>query len=373
MEFRRSGQRDDRRRRLFAEELGPARGAWRGNSASDGAAEGRRNYGDGAFLRKQPRVIDLIPRKLGKLAIWAAAGVAVILGLEVLHIWATSESLSSLTTDGRIATFDLDSEGSLAVWFSSMLLAVAALVAVLVYSVRRHKRDDYQGNYRIWLWAAMCWLILSLDECASLHEGFKEMMAWMTGTRLLGDGSLWWIAPYVFLLGAVGSRLLMDMRHCRLSSSAFVVTAGCFALAVITQLGWILPTEDRRAVMLEEGCEMFGDLSLLLAMVLHARYVLLDAEGLLPRRAARSEFPPLDEDIEEEHEAEPSDVIDEWIKVEAAHASPKPKLRRKPPPEPEPEAESPVRRKLTKQERKVLQKRLSRERAERESAQKKKW
>ncbi len=78
-------------------------------------------------------------------------------------------------------------------------------------------------------------------------------------------------------------------------------------------------------------------------------------------------------DIQQAYEPEPSDVIDEWIKVEAAHASPKPKLRRKPPPEPEPEAESPVRRKLTKQERKVLQKRLSRERAERESAQKKKW
>jgi hypothetical protein len=33
--------------------------------------------------------------------------------------------------------------------------------------------------------------------------------------------------------------------------------------------------------MVEEGCEMLGDLTLLLAFAVHARYVLRDVEGLL--------------------------------------------------------------------------------------------
>ena len=78
-------------------------------------------------------------------------------------------------------------------WFSSMTLAMAAMVAVLVYTVRRHRKDDYQGRYRVWLWAAACFMLMSLDETASLHEGFKEMMTLLTGSAIFGDGSIWWI------------------------------------------------------------------------------------------------------------------------------------------------------------------------------------
>ena len=39
--------------------------------------------------------------------------------------------------------------------------------------------------------------------------------------------------------------------------------------------------------MVEEGCEMLGDLVLLLAFAVHARYVLRDVEGLLPAEEKR--------------------------------------------------------------------------------------
>ena len=108
--------------------------------------------------------------------------LGVVAGLEVLYAWMPR--LAALTTDGRVAALDLDGEGSLAVWFSSTTLSLAALAAILVYSVRRHKKDDYHGHYRIWLWAAMCWGLMSIDETSSLHEGFKELMAHASGTRM---------------------------------------------------------------------------------------------------------------------------------------------------------------------------------------------
>jgi len=366
LQFRRSGQRDDRRRRLLSDEyyLGTRRRGLGTRSTKRSTFAGRKseNYGNAEFMEEHPRLTDLVPRRLPIFALLLLAGLTVIAGLEVLYGWMPE--LAGMTTDGRVAAFDLDGEGSLAVWFSSLTLLLAALVAVLVYTIRRYKTDDYQGYYRIWLWAAMCWLLMSIDETASLHEGFKEMMAACTGTRLYGDGSVWWVVPYFFVLGAVGSRLLIDMRPCRLSSAALITTAVCYAVAVAAQLGWILPESGARGVMLEEGAEMAGNLMLLLAMGLHARYVILDAEGLLPaRQSSPSQWEPAPQAARSSSGT--------WHKVDSAHVTPGPPSTRTDldtPAEP-----SPVRRKLTKAEKKALRKRLIQQRLERERGQRGSW
>ena len=374
------------------------------------AARRSSNYGDATFMDDQLRMVDLIPRRVTTFVLLFLAGLIVVAGLELLYSWASTPAMLEITRDGSpVAAFDLDSEGSLAVWFSSIVLFISALVAVLIYAIRRFKTDDYQGYYRIWLWAAACWLLMSVDETSSLHEGFKEMMKRVTGTAILGDGSIWWVAPYFFLLGAVGSRLLFDMRECRSSSTAFVGTAVCFAVAVLAQLGWILPEAWKsaegaigvRGVMLEEGAEMVGNLLLLLAMGLHARYVIFDAEGLLPegqmsmrgpvRRSLLAEAAEVAEALQPLEEAAPP-VADDWIRVEPAHETVQPPARRAAPtiarnkkrnpraavvtsrPERKSDLEaSPPRRKLTKAERKALRKRLTEERVERERRKRDKW
>ncbi len=234
-----------------------------------------------------PRLTDLIPRSLWPYGLMLLLGLGMIAGLEWLYAGLMPQ-LAPWTTDGTVEAFDLDGEGTLAVWFSSTTLLLASGVSVIVYLVRRYRRDDYQGRYRIWLWAAGCWLLLSLDETASLHEGFKKMMVLLTGQSLGGDGSLWWAAAYFFLLGGVGVRLLLDMRESLLSSGVFVGVAICYATAVAAQLEWILPLSGTREIMVEEGAEMLGDLLLLLAMMLHARHVILDAEGRLPQKKTGS-------------------------------------------------------------------------------------
>ncbi|MBN2476317.1 MAG: hypothetical protein JXB62_17015 [Pirellulales bacterium] len=336
------------------------------------------------------RLIDLIPRRLTTFAAWLLVGATVIVVLEVFYTWMPE--LAPTTSDGRVAALDLDGEGSLAAWFSSVILLLASMTALLVYTVRRHKTDDYQGYYRIWLWASMCWLLMSIDETSSLHEGFKNMMVLVTGTAIFGDGSIWWVLPYFFLLGAVGSRLLVDMWDCRLSSASLMGVAGCYVLAVVIQLQWVLPESGARGVMFEEGAEMAGNVLLLLAMGLHARYVVLDAEGLLPQvgadvvaREERASETGAElrwdqgDDAAEEFLPEPpesdSSEVDEWVKVDSAHGPPQPVLKRSvSAPRPAPKAaETSVRRKLTKAERKALRKRLARDRLERERKQRGNW
>ncbi len=373
MQFRRSGQRDDRRRRLLADEssdLLEGVGA-RAAPTADGLTDTPRSqhYGDAAFMDETPRLIDLVPRRLTTFALLLLTALGLVAGLEALYAWASSPALTGITTDGTVAAFDLDGEGSLAVWFSSGTLMLASLAAVLVYTIRRYRTDDYRGYYRVWLWAALCWLMMSVDETASLHEGFMGMMTHVTGTAVYGDGSIWWVVPYFFLLGAVGSRLLVDMRSCRLSTAALLTAAASYAVAVATQV-----TGDglTRAVMVEEGAEMIGNVFLLLAMGLHARYVILDAEGLLPVHESGSS-----RSSHGSSSAAPSAAREDWISVDAPHRTPRPALKRRPRPvEPEPEPEpipSPVRRKLTKQEKKALRARLLKERLQRERQQQGGW
>ncbi|HVC98251.1 MAG TPA: hypothetical protein VND64_31560 [Pirellulales bacterium] len=295
MQLPRSGQLDVRRRRVLTDDVIGASEASAAAPASPlsrarRAVANSRPYGDAALIDKQPRVTDLVPQRYGIIVLFFLAGLTAVAGLEALYVWMPD--LAMFSVDGRVAAFDLDAEGSLAAWFASTTLTLAALVSVLVFSIRRHKADDYHGRYRIWLWAAACWLAMSVDEGSSLHEGFKELMVHVTGQHGFGDGSIWWIGAYLLVLGVVGLRLLLEMRECRLSTTLLLLTAACYVAAIAAELGWLVPQGGPRAVMIEEGCELTGNWFLLLAMTLHARYVLLAAQGMLPRKRAKPVKPP---------------------------------------------------------------------------------
>lgn len=236
-------------------------------------------------MAAQPSIAELLPRKPLLLGLLFLAGLLAIAGLETLYHFMPR--LAAQATDGRIAAFDLDSEGSLAAWFSSLLLLGASLLSLQIWSLRRHRLDDYHGRYRIWFWAALVWFVMSVDEACSLHEGFKELMAHATGRRLFGDGSLWWIMAYGLVLGVLGIRLLVEVRSCRTSTTFFVLAGLSWLSAIFWQLDLIVPASGARSVMVEEGCEMLGNLFLLTALAVHARHVLLDIEGLLPTSGKR--------------------------------------------------------------------------------------
>lgn len=292
MLFRRTGRTDERRRRVLSDTLlggtsSKGRGTGRARPQSPGLGKSV-NYGDAAFLDELPRLTQLVPSHALALLVILVVGVGMIAGLGAAYLWMARapEGL------GRIQALDLTAQGSLATWFSSMVLALAAAVAVVVFTVRRFKLDDYHGHYRIWLWAAACWMLMSIDATAKLREGFGQAMVWLTGTRLLGEDVVWWLVVAGFLIAAVSTRLLVDMRRCRLSSAALILTAACYAAWIGLHFGWIRaedvpwpPVETAvKAVLLNKAAMLGGNLLLLMAMIWHARHVILDAHGLLPQR-----------------------------------------------------------------------------------------
>lgn len=245
----------------------------------------------------------------------AVLGTLTIAVLDLLY-WA-SLSWAASTRDGSVAAFDLDAEGTIASWFSSALLFVAGQAALLVWHLKNaevralgvdsqppapcevaqpppERRLDgipesiglhlsgpveHAASPRawvgpgLWLCAAGVWFLMSLDETASLHEGWKELAARVLGTRVHGDGSILWAAPYFAVLSVLGCLILYEARGSLPTAALLVLAGGFYGLAVAAQTGLILKDLGGREVMFEESAEMLGDLSILLCMLTYARHI----------------------------------------------------------------------------------------------------
>jgi len=217
----------------------------------------------------------LIPRSNRSYWCIALLGTCLIAILVLLYAswiqWELFARFGFQPSDGRIAVLDLDGEGSLAVWYSSTLLFLSGQLAFLIGHLKHQRLSEKHSSSRIWFVSAICWLTLSLDETASIHEAFKELASIVSGTRIYGDGSLWWAIPYFCVLSFVGLKIFHQMRFHPIEKTLFLSTGGCWALAVITQLELLLPASGARGVILEEAAEMMGNLLLFLSMLLYVR------------------------------------------------------------------------------------------------------
>lgn len=220
---------------------------------------------------------DLIPQRARIYSILLASGVAIIAALGLLYAlslgWAEQFGTTDPPGHRRIAAFDLDGEASLAAWLSTTLLFLSFQTSLLLWYLRKQTPGGPAWEPRLWVLAACMWLLMSVDEHGSLHEGFKELAARVFGTRIFGDGSIYWAAPYAVLLVGLGLPIVYGMRDCSWAAFAFLAAGASYATAVACQLEFLLPGGHPWEIIVEEWCEMLGDLLLLVSLGRYATYV----------------------------------------------------------------------------------------------------
>ncbi|HEX4131233.1 MAG TPA: hypothetical protein VHZ24_14430 [Pirellulales bacterium] len=275
-------QREDRRRRVLTDEVMVAGSSTTTNVAT--ASRGATTAGKSDQMDRQPRITDLVPQRYTSYALAFVLGLGCIATLEAAHWWMPS--IAPLAGTERLPGIDLAADRNLATWLTSIWQLLAALAAVVIYGVRRHKADDYHGRYRIWLWGAACWLAASVDTGSNLRSAFTHVMRHVSGTELGANG--WWIAGYAVVAGPIVVRLLIDMRRCRVSTAVLISAMASYLVASVGTLGFIDTSFDAHGVMIERAGEMLGALLTLVAMGLHARFVIRDAQGLMPAAKAKS-------------------------------------------------------------------------------------
>ncbi len=283
MQLFHSQSRSDRRRRTLVDAPG-AEGAPPQPAKASRSRKAPPAYTNAARQEHARRVTDLFPRTYLSLALIFLSGVTAIAGLIAGHVCLPQ--LASLGSKDGFAALDLSSRGSLASWLSSLMFALASIASLVVWSVRRHKLDDYRGHYRWWLVAAVAWLLMSVDATTGLHDALRVVMTRLSATvgPLAGHG--WWIGIWGLILVTTVTRLMLDMRQCR---AALVITA----LSMVMWIGSLvarfaeLQLDPAHVTLIIECTKLVGHLLLVEGLLLYSRYVILHSQGMLPTRDSK--------------------------------------------------------------------------------------
>ncbi|MCC6443711.1 MAG: hypothetical protein IT210_09690 [Armatimonadetes bacterium] len=114
-----------------------------------------------------------------------------------------------------VLAFDLDTENSVATWYSSLLLAYAGLLALIHFGIC--VRNNRACRLRFgWLAMAAILLLMSCDEVVGIHEGLTETSFRETFGRILGLRATW---PLILFPAIVATMFFMVLFYRRVMAS----------------------------------------------------------------------------------------------------------------------------------------------------------
>lgn len=307
MDFRRSGQLDERRRRVLMDEI--ATPGSDTEKAQPTSAKGPvRAYHESVLNDRQRRVSELIPIRPFKIIASILLLLTAVAAIEALYIFTTplagyaphlrlanqanakaaarqeSRPSKELAThsDHPFAALDLAARGNIGSWFSSLLFAGGALAVFSLLSIRAHRVDDYRGRYRVWCWVAVALGWASVDTATGLHDALGQGIQLLAGDNMPGGRTLMWIGLYGLVFGTLATRAAFEIW----SSSLAVAGMSCAALLyfagiamhldLMPPLGDVVLTEVVRSSL-----TLLAHVSLVSSVLLYARHVHLDAQGRL--------------------------------------------------------------------------------------------
>jgi hypothetical protein len=272
--------RSDRRRRVLKEEVRSASGT-RATLRAD-VADNAPRYTDAAGVENHPQVTDFVPRRYSTIALLGLFGAAATAVTASLHYFALPIAVSRGMNSS--AAFDLTARGNVTEWLAAVVLFMASGFCVLTYSIRRHRIDDYRGRYRVWLGASLACLVLSANSVTGLHEVLSDVLTRATGWSALRDGAIWWMAVAGLPLAWVYVRVLLDIRECKIAAALLAGAAVCYGGSLASFLGYGPAVEAQIRPIITAAPLLLGHWLLFTAIVANARFVVLDAQGLVTVR-----------------------------------------------------------------------------------------
>ncbi|MCA9133058.1 MAG: hypothetical protein KDA45_07875 [Planctomycetales bacterium] len=124
---------------------------------------------------------------------------------------------------------------SIAAWLSSQLWLLCLGTTVLTFQLRRHKLDDYNGEYRLWFWLVVTCLLASFDATTHATALFGMALDRWSQMQLGWSGAAIVEATLAVLIGLLGLRLCSELKAVPLSLIFWLM--GLFAWAGSAALG----------------------------------------------------------------------------------------------------------------------------------------
>ncbi len=235
-----------------------------------------RPYTEGACRSHQLKTTDLIPKRWFPLMAIAFSLAAAIAALNALHHYAPQ--LRVAVGDDGVNAILLDSRGGIGMWLVNLLLLMTGIVCLQIYGLRQHRRDDYRGSYRFWLWAAVLCVFGSLVVVTRVHDLVGNLWTGAFG-QLAPTVNTLLVAKQLLLLGLV-IRAAIEIRRSRLASAMFVPVPLLLGAAIIVSEYPQVFAAARPFVQAPESNGLLaGCAFLFFAVVVFARHVYLEANS----------------------------------------------------------------------------------------------
>jgi hypothetical protein len=276
--------RNDRRRRVLKEEILSASSSQAVSRpvVASGSAGGWLRYSDAAGVENHPQITDFVPRRHSTIALLVFMGLASTATLGALHYFAGA--ITMLAGVRQTNAFTMEAPGSMAGWVSAVVLLVACVMTLLIYSIRRHRIDDFRGRYRVWLGVAVSCLMLSASCVVGLNQMMADALSHFTGWSAMRAGAVWWLTIGGLPLLWIAIRALIDVRECRVAAVLLIAALVCYGVSGAGYFGFFPATELRVQTLAVGASLMLGHWLLLASSVAYARFVVLDAQGLITQR-----------------------------------------------------------------------------------------
>ncbi len=272
--------RHERRRRLLTDDSLDDELAVAGEShlklAGADSEGGQTAYTANAKSDCQRLVLDLFPARRLAAALSVLTACLAVGAVCLLHVAA--DWLKAYLNAADLAAIDLDAPGNISHWLASTLWLLGALLAMLTYTLRRHRVDDYHGRYRVWLWTAAGCVLLSLFESAELGALVRGAGRGVVVYFSLAEPPVWdGIVALVFL--SAGVRLGIEMRSCRPAVGALVAAGCCFATAALVHETQLVEISSTYLPLAGRGSWLSGYVLVLTSFLFYARHVIAQIEG----------------------------------------------------------------------------------------------
>ena len=321
----RNTTRVGRRRRVLNEEvLSASNSGARADSSTLEPGDTPR-YGAGANIENHPQVTSFVPRRFRTLSLIALGGLAAATVAELTaHFAGPLSKMVEVVSPAEITEVF---SSRLVAWSSAALLLLTAAYTRLIFSLRRHRVDDYRGRYRIWRMAGWAAMLLSVNAVLGAHPLIARFLGNQVDWQVLPTHAGWWLAPAALLGGGLLIKLIVDVAECRSAMTSYLLAMACLTVAGIHSVGWSPAWTAEWPTLLGQSLPLAGYTMLLVGSLLFARYVILDVQGLIEHRvvaekpestASQPEEPvsyAAEEDVYEEMETEPAvvAVTSAWV------------------------------------------------------------
>ena len=213
----------------------------------------------------------IVPRQWWKYLIGGLASLAIATGLVMAGAHAPSLAAALGPGVERLLAYP---EAPVARWFSSLLLAVSAQGALLIWWARSHSHKDFDGRYWLWIRVSCGWVLFSGCVATGAAGALTSILQYLWPQMSDRTAVLGWLVPASAAGSATLITLVREMRGCRWSCALLLLGALAYTAAAVLHVELASRLAFTAGVLSPEASLLAGHVAIFLSMWLHARHVL---------------------------------------------------------------------------------------------------